>query len=160
MEIREIKHRLNGAQQTFYCRLLYRDEDVMIIRFRATEDPFLAVARTSEGYFWKSRHYLMYKMFNQYDDLVGHRFDICKDVHFGHDSIDWTDLVLDFFVDPTGTLHIEDEDELADMLANGIMTAQDGEIVARTRDVLEREFDAIIQETEALRRRIGLTAGP
>ena len=156
MEVREIKHRLNGSLETFYCKLLYRDDERMVISFLATADPYLAVAWVSEGYFWKGRNYLMYKMFNHYNGLVGHRFDVCKDVRFGPDTIDWTDLILDFFVDATGALHVHDEEELAEAIENGRLGVSDGAIVTHVRDLIANDYQAIIDETEALRDKIGL----
>ncbi|HLC30170.1 MAG TPA: DUF402 domain-containing protein [Dehalococcoidia bacterium] len=158
MQIRENKHRLNGHRQTFFCDLLYRDGEAMILRFQTTADPYATVAHTTEGYFWQDRNYLVYKMFNQFGELVGHRFDVCRDVRFGPDSVDWTDLILDFFVNPNGELRVLDETEVEEAVQNGGLSPADQDIISSTRTFMEREYDAVIQEILALHERAGLSS--
>lgn len=154
MQIREIKHHLNGSQQVFFCDLLYRGEGAMIVRFQTTEDPYAAVARTTEGYFWEGRNYLIYKMFNQFGDLVGHRADVCRDVRFGPDSVDWTDLLLDFFITPQGELRVLDQDEVKEAVARGALSPEDMAILARIRELFEGQHEALIAEAADLRARV------
>ena len=158
MQIRENKHHLNGHRQTFFCDLLYRDQEAMVLRFQTTTGPYSAITLTTEGYFWQGRNYLVYKMFNQFGDLMGHRFDVCRDVRFGPDSVDWTDLILDFFVNPSGELRVLDETEVEEAVQNGGLGPEDQEIIASTRAFMEREYDAIIQEILTLHERAGLPA--
>ena len=154
MKIREIKRRLNGAQQVFFCDLIYKDAEAMIIRYQHTVDPYAAVAWISEGYYWPGRNYLIYKMFDQYGALAGHRFDVCKDVRFGPDSVEFTDLYLDAFVPPAGDLQVLDEEEVAQAVFSGEVGPEDQAIIAATRALLEAEHAAIIQEAASVRQRV------
>ena len=153
MQIRENKHRLNGHRQTFFCDLLYRDGEAMVLRFQTTTGPYAAVTHTTEGYFWQGRNYLVYKMFNQSGELVGNRFDVCRDVRFGADSVDWTDLILDFFVTPQGELRVLDETEVEEAVQNGVLSPEDQEIIASTHRFLERGYGEVIQEILTLHER-------
>src|SRR5438128_1072458 len=130
MKIREIKRRLNGSHQEFLCDLIYRDDEAMIIRWQST-GKYAAIASMSEGYYWEDRHYLIYRMFRE-GALYGHRFDVCRDVRFGPDTVEFTDLFLDFFVTPDGELQIHDEDEVAEAIATGVVSPADQQIILET----------------------------
>ena len=150
VQIQEIKHRLNGSSQSFLCDLLYRSTEALVLRFQATGTPYAAVARTTEGFFWQGRNYLVYRMFDQDGALVGHRIDVCRDVRFGQESIEWTDLLLDLFITPAGELRVLDEDEVASAITAGLLSPQDQEIIARTRALLEADYQAVVEEAARL----------
>ena len=154
MQIKEIKHRLNGSQQVFFCDLVYAGPEGTIIRYQATEDPYKAVAWTSEGYYWPDKHYLMYKLFDEYGALRGYRFDVCKDVQLEPGQVEWTDLYLDAVVSPAGDISIEDEDEVAEAIGRGELSESDKAIINQTRRVLMEEHRRIIQDADVLRSRV------
>ncbi len=151
MPFREVKHKLNGSQQVFDCELLFQSDDAIIVRFVATEEPYISMAHHSEGYFWRDRNYLMYKMFRENDDLVGYRLDVCRDVQFGSEQVDWTDLVLDARVSPGYNVSIEDEDEVTEAIAAGLLSPADQQIIATTKRIFETGITAIVSDAERLR---------
>ena len=153
MKIYETKRRLNGTSQTFECDLVYRDDEALVIRYES-KGQYSALASVSEGYYWEGRNYLIYKMFRE-GRLVGHRFDVCRDVAFGTDSVAWTDLLLDFFFTPEGELQVHDEDDVEDAIKAGVLTREDQQIVAKTRALMEVEVGRIVEEAATLRARAG-----
>lgn len=154
MQVKEIKRHLNGAQQVFYCDLVYLGQEAAIIRYTATEDPYKAVAAVSEGYYWQGKNYLMYKLFDEFGGLVGYRFDVCRDVRIESGQVEWTDLYLDAFVSPGGDIRVDDEAEVAEAVARGELTAADQAIIQRTRALLETEYRRIIEEAARLRAQV------
>ena len=149
MEIREIKKKPDGREQTFVCDLIYRDGDALIIRYESKGN-LRAFASMSEGYYWAGRNYLIYRMFRE-GVLVGHRFDVCKDVTLGPDSVEWTDLYLDFFLTPQGEWQVHDEDEVAEAIESGLLTDEDQAIIVRTRALLEAEHQRVVAEAALVR---------
>ena len=149
MKVYETKRRLNGTSQTFECDLIYRNGEAMVIKYES-KGQYRAFANVSEGYYWEGRNYLIYKMFRD-GELVGHRFDVCRDVTFGPNSVDWTDLILDFFLTPAGDLQVHDEDELHEAVNAGVVTPEDQAIIARTRTLLESEVQRIVDEAAQIR---------
>jgi len=153
VKVREIKRKLDGREMAFDCDLIYRDDDAMVIRYESKGN-FARIATMSEGYYWQGRNYLIYKMFRD-GELVGHRFDVCRDVTFGPDCVEWTDLDLDFFLTPEGELQVHDEDEVAEAIAVGLLNSDDQQIIKRTRQLLTDEHQRIVSEAAAMRARAG-----
>lgn len=149
LKVFETKRRLNGTSQTFECDLVYRNGEAMVIKYES-KGQYKAFANVSEGYYWEGRNYLIYKMFRE-GELVGHRFDVCRDVKFGPDTVDWTDLILDFFYTPAGELQVHDDDELHEAVNAGVVTPEDQAIIANTRGLIESEILKIVAEAATVR---------
>ena len=161
MQVKEIKQRLNGTRQTFFCDALHLSADVAVLRFLATADYSTDPSterphRYTDGFFWPGRSYLMYQMFGDNDELLGYRFDVCTDVTVDSDTVRWTDLELDFWVDPalTGGEFL-DEAEYADAVQRELVTPEQQELVEKTRGLLATRFRDIIGEAQALRAEVG-----
>lgn len=157
MQVREIKQRLDGSREVFSCEGLLLDARVAVLRFEATAGYALDPAtgqphRFTEGYFWSGRTYLLYKMFGNMDAVLGYRFDVCTDVTLAGDTVQWTDLLLDFWVPPDLSQgEFQDEDELTEALRRGALTPARRAVVARTRSVLASGYRQIIAEAATLR---------
>ncbi|MCX6023193.1 MAG: DUF402 domain-containing protein [Chloroflexi bacterium] len=164
MQIQEIKQRLDGSRQVFYCDVVWLGGDAAVLKFVATMDystnPSADLPhKFTEGYFWQGRPYLMYKMFGDVDQLIGYRFDVCTDVRITSDAVRWTDLLLDFWVDPELTSsRFMDEDELATATARGLLTPEHLAVVDEAREALAGSYRTIIADAEALRARAGMRA--
>ncbi|MBI4499058.1 MAG: DUF402 domain-containing protein [Chloroflexi bacterium] len=159
MQVREIKQHLNGTRQVFFCEALHLDPQVAVLRFvvnadYATDPSVARPHRSTLGYFWAGRNYLLYQMFGDNQTLLGYRFDVCTDVQITEDTVRWTDLLLDFWVDPDLSQgQFLDEDELADALQHGLLTPEQQAAVAQAREQLATGFRDIIREAQDLRSR-------
>ena len=108
----------------------------------------------SDGYFWESRPYIVYRMRGPDGALICHRFDAVRDVRVSQGHVRYTDLVLDWWVLPDGRVIEEDEDELESAIAEGVISAPEAaEILDRGR-VAESEAPGIIRELELLEARL------
>lgn len=157
MQAREIKRHLDGRKEEFLCEAIYLNQRMAILRFetppghRYRVDASIPLsAQVTQGVFWKNRNYLLYKMFNADGSLLGYRFDICCDVNIGPDFVEWTDLVLDFWVDAQGEARLLDEEEVAQYQARGLLGPKELEILRKTKTLLISNYPAIIQEAESL----------
>lgn len=154
--ITEIKRHLDGRMQQFVCELLHQDREVTIIRFQARGTPYAQRIHHSDGFFWSGRNYLMYQLFGHESQVVGYRFDVCKDVRFSSGSVEFTDLLLDVVMDVHGGVEVQDDDEVDAAHAAGQLTPTDLAVIIQTRAFLVEEAASIIGEVQALRQRLSI----
>jgi len=157
---RERKRKLDGTVHEYETELVHRDGRVVIVRFHMTRGggpPRLPVevpaGSVSYGYFWARRPYNLYRWLDPQGKVIAHRFDAVADVRFGDDSLDYRDLVLDWWVLPDDTLLEEDRDELEEAIAAGAIAPAD---VARANEAARQVFSRyrhIIDEAVELERR-------
>jgi hypothetical protein len=149
--ITEIKRHLDGREERFACELLHRADGLMVIEFVAQPgSPFYGRMSRSEGYFWAGRPYLMYKIYGVDGSLAGYRFDACRDVRFGPDWVEFTDLLLDFRLSADGVFTVEDEDELEAALALGVLDESDYDLAQLARELVETGVETLLAEVDAL----------
>lgn len=151
MSITEVKHHLDGREERFDCELLLKRDDSALVRFVFHQDaphkdgPFRLPAGeiVTLAAFWERRSYLIYRLLDAGGQLIGHRFDVCEDVRIG-DEIHYTDLLLDVWMPPDGTIHVLDQDEVENARISGRMTERQNAVVKRAEsDLSERWPDAI-----------------
>ena len=153
--ITEVKLRLRGEPKQFEVEMLRREGALTLVRFvtktamKGDENRFEAGSYTF-GYFWDDRNYNIYRMHLADGSLYAHRFDVLKDVAFDGKRLYWTDLLLDAWLLSDGQLAWKDEDQLEDYLSRGWMSVEDGELVLRTRLLLEASVGQIVAEAEDL----------
>ena len=154
MQITEVKRHVDGRTERFRCELLLRRRHVAVLRFdhereRSAGGFLFPSGSRSFGFFWPRRNYLLYRMTGADGQLIAHRYDIVEDVRLGEQELSYTDLLLDAWVDPSGRLRFEDEEELADQRRRGVISSLQLTRIDRARDVLVRRHRLI--EREALR---------
>jgi predicted RNA-binding protein associated with RNAse of E/G family len=153
--IREVKRRLRGAPKEFDVELLLRQGTLTLVRFVTTtamkgdENRFPPGSYTY-GYFWDDRNYNIYRMHLPDGSLYAHRFDLLKNAGFDGKRLEWTDLLLDVWLYPGGRVQWKDEDQLEEYLSKGWMSLEDGELVLRTRLLLEASLQEIAAEADSL----------
>lgn len=139
----EAKHRLDGSVSRYECELVARMPSLLVALFRLAgrDGPV-----DSYGLFWPRRPYLAYHLVPRTPGApVRTRFDVVRDMRIGADEVAYTDLVLDLWV-RDGVLEWEDEDEVADAEAAGMLGATDRARIEATRALLERRHARIIAE--------------
>lgn len=107
----------------------------------------------SEGWFWTRRPYNLYRMRFADGSLLAHRFDAVADVRITDDTVEYRDLVLDWWVTKDDTIIEEDRDELEQLMAAGKLAARDVETANEAaRQVLSR-YRHIIDDVARFERR-------
>lgn len=157
MTITEVKHHLDGREEEFECELLFKSHDTALVRFAFQQDnprvdgPFRLPAGeiVTLAAFWEDRPYLIYRLLDHRWELIGHRFDVCEDVHID-DEIHYTDLLLDVWVPADGAIHVLDADEVEAARSNGLMNEKQATIVDEARRHLERHSGDVVQELDQL----------
>ena len=157
MTITEVKHHLDGREERYECELLLKTDEAALVRFAFRQDephqdgPFRLPAGeiVTLAAFWEDRPYLIYRLLDADRTLIGHRFDVCEDVRI-RDEIHYTDLVLDIWVPPDGTVYVLDADEVAEATSSGRIDANQAATVARSRRYLEAHSQDVIRELDRL----------
>ena len=154
----EVKRRLDGSEQRFDCELVHRTPWLVAVLFRVRRPwgDAPAAALDSYGLFWRRRPYNCYYMVRPGgDEAVVTRFDVVRDVDLDvPGEVRYLDLLLDLRVD-AGVARWEDEDEVAEAVAAGLLSPSDRARIARARAVLECGHARITGEVRRLLRSLG-----
>lgn len=151
--ITEVKRQLDGSEQRFDCELVHRTPSLVVVCFEMRRP---GGRLDSYGFFWPRRPYNCYHIVRpESGEAVLSRFDVLRDVDLTTPGeAGYTDLLLDLRVERDGP-RWEDEDELAEAVADGRVTAAELEHIERARGVLERGHGRIIAEVRRMLRALG-----
>ncbi len=155
MRITEIKQHPDGREVRFDLQLIQRHPHLIVASFVHPE----AVQRdgftfdrgaVSYGFFWRRRPYVMYRMLDASGSLIANRFDVVEDVRLAERTVTYTDLFLDLWVDPDGTPHLEDKDEVTDASRDGLLSRSQLYRIEKTKELLLRRHRVIAREAARL----------
>lgn len=160
----ERKHTLDGRVQTFETTAVLFSSTRAVVRFDHTRERhaaglMVAAGSYTLGFFWPRRHYICYRIAGPDGVLLLYRFDVAERVQIRAGAVSFHDLVLDLWVTPTGTVTIEDDDEVVAALASGLLSARQHTIIERTRTLLLKQHRRVMAECEAVAAAIDPTAG-
>lgn len=152
--IEEVKVRLDGSREPFACELVREDARGAIIRWR-TDSPFTAgnfrlpAGAVTTAFYWRGRRHNLYRPAAPDGRIICHRLDIIEPPVFEAGRLTFRDMVLDVLIPNTGPALLEDEDELAAAVEQGLVGATAaGELLAYARSLLPRAPE-IVAEAEA-----------
>ena len=161
--ILERKIKPDGTVREYPCRLVHIEPGFAVIRYVVEKGGVVfgtpvdvPADSVSYGYFWLRRPYSVYRMKRRDGSLVAHRFDASTVVEITPEAITYRDLVLDWWITPSGEVIEEDVDEFEDLVARRSLSARDRRLAGEAaRQVLSR-YRHIIDELESLERRLDL----
>jgi hypothetical protein len=159
-EVVEVKRFPAGRQETYRCRALHMSPRLAVLLFphpserRAGGFLFPAGSRTY-GLFWARRHYQLYALHAPDGALIAHRFDVVDEVRLRPDRVEYLDLALDVWVDPSGRAWTEDEDEVAELASQGLLSPARLAVIERTKRLLLADHPRIVGEAREELRRLG-----
>ncbi|MCC6386019.1 MAG: DUF402 domain-containing protein [Dehalococcoidia bacterium] len=157
----ERKRKPDGSWREYACTLALRAPGLVVVRFPlpagagafATPVPVPA-GSFSDGYFWERRPYTLYRLRGPDGAPIAHRFDAATEVRLAPGTVEYRDLVLDWWVLPSGEIVEEDREELEALTAAGaIGPAERAAITAAERAILGR-YRHIIDEAARIERRL------
>jgi hypothetical protein len=163
-QVLEMKRYPRGGQETFSCRALHMSPRLAVLFFphpgerRAGGFLFPAGSRTY-GFFWTRRHYLLYALHGPDGGLIAHRFDVVDEVRLRPGRVEYLDLALDIWVDPSGRAWTEDEDEVVELASHGLLSPQRLALVEHTKRLLLARHGRIAAEAREELRRLGQIHG-
>ena len=155
MNVSEIKRHIDGREERFRLQLVVRRPHLVIgsyehPRSRRSGGFTFGRGSVSYGFFWRRRPYVMYRMLDPRGRLVANRFDVVAEVRLAERTVSYTDLLLDAWTTPDGSLRFEDEDEVADAVRQGLLSRTQLDRIEKTKDLLLRRHRAIAREATRL----------
>ncbi len=157
----ERKIQADGTVREYACTLLHAELNLVVIRYTVVGGSTgfvtplaLPPGSTSDGYFWRNKHYNLYRFRGPSGEVLGHRFDAVTDVRVAPGLVEYRDLAVDWWVLADGTLIEEDRDELDALAATGVLSRTD---IAAANDASRQVFSRyrhIIDGAAALEGRI------
>ncbi len=156
----EIKRFLRGGEETYRCLALDVSPRRAVLLFphpserRAGGFLFPAGSRTY-GFFWARRHYLLYVLHAPDGGLIAHRFDVVDEVRLRPGRVEYLDLALDVWADPSGRAWTEDEEEVVELASQGLLSSQRLALIERTKGLLLAHHRRIAAEARDELRRLG-----
>jgi predicted RNA-binding protein associated with RNAse of E/G family len=153
--ILETKETLDGHTQTFACTAVFLTPRLAVVRFehgstRQAGGFIVPAAGYTLGFFWKYRPYNCYRFTGPDDAVIAYRFDVVDRVRIDAGHVSYRDLLLDVWRSPRGVLTIEDEDEVDQARAAGLLSPASLARINRTRSLLIRRHDRIVAECESI----------
>ena len=150
----EVKRRPNGTEQAFGCTLVAYDGRTALVRYIYErdfrwQDYLLPRGGRTDAWFWRDRRYLLYRMYAADGAHILDRFDVVDDVRLGRGGVAYRDLYLDVWVDGAGAAHLDDEDELAEAVAAGLLSPAEAAEAERVARMLLRRHAQIIAAAAA-----------
>jgi hypothetical protein len=147
----EIKHTLDGREQSFETALIAATPRLAIVRFDFTGSTYANAGGFSippgsytTGFFWRDRTYNLYHICHADGSPIADRFDVIEGVRIRPDRVQFTDLLLDLWVSPLGESRFEDEDEVQDYRERGLLTDRQFATIERTGRYLNRNHLRIV----------------
>ena len=156
----EVKRFPRGGQETYRCVALDMSHRLAVLLFphpgerRAGGFLFPAGSHTY-GFFWARRHYLLYVLHGPDGGLIAHRFDVVDEVQLRPGRVEYLDLALDVWADPSGRAWTEDEEEVVEMASQGLLSPQRLALIERTKRLLLARHRRIAAEARDELRRLG-----
>ncbi len=155
-QITERKIKADGSVHEYVCDLVFASEELLVIVYvmnRGGTLPGIGLpvppGSVSYGYFWRERPYNLYRMKRPDGSIIAHRIDAVTGVGWTEGVLEYRDVVLDWWLPATGGLIAEDQDELEDAIANGLLSAAEIAAAEAARLAVESRWREIIAEAEA-----------
>jgi hypothetical protein len=153
--ILEVKRFPDGTRQEFACEAVSRSRNLLVVRFRhpAARDAggfHFPTGSVSYGFFWRRRPYVLYAIRDPQNQPLAYRFDVVSKVRLRRNRVEYLDLALDVWVDPSGRTWLEDQAELALMVDRGLVSPEERLLIERTGRYLLRRGRIIAAQAEAI----------
>jgi predicted RNA-binding protein associated with RNAse of E/G family len=152
-EVLETKFTIDGRAQTFTCAGLLLTPRLAMVRFdhadaRRTGGYEIPAGSYTIGFFWRGRGYNCYRFTRPDGSVIAYRFDAVERVGIRPGRVWYHDLLLDVLIGPDGAVWVEDEDEVEEATAGGLLSPAQQQRIERTKALLLRGHARIIAECE------------
>ena len=140
--------RLPDRVNYFQQQLLYEDQEVIVTSQRIKpSSPIILNGETVLGdnytaiwFVFTGLWYDIGKIYNLNNEWTGYYCDIMMPVERSSDKFEIVDLFLDLWVSPNGSYEIQDEDEFATALQDGVIST---ELAEKARNALNDLIDKV-----------------
>ena len=103
---------------------------------------------TTFGYYWSDRPYNVYHWFDPSGAQIGFYFNVTDSTSIEETTISWRDLIVDVFVDDSGT-HVLDEDEVPSNIDPTLLST-----IEQTKHYILEHYQSVIEEIAPISARL------
>ena len=155
MKYREIKRHLNKPDAVYDCERILRAGDYVVLRYVNARPGRLGeldvhAGTVTYGYYRDGAGYVLWKMQDPEGRLLGHLFHVCRNLKVGDCEVDYVDLMLDLWFDPTRRLTVLDRDELDAYALSDGLSGREMEWVARHERAIADNVDEILDDFDGI----------
>lgn len=147
----ERKVGLDGSARDFPLERWLVADDLIVGRWAAIDDPQYEhlAGFTSWGVWWPGLPYGAYRVHRPDGSLRVHRLDALNEVRCDGEVVAFDDLLLDAVISPDGEVSIEDEDEVEQALAEGLLDLEQRWRIAWVRHMFEHRPDLLVRRIDS-----------
>ena len=154
MKILEIKRHINKPDETYWCDLVGRGDDCLVLQYVSERSGRVGEVNFDPGsvtyaHYRSGRGYVLWRMAGPGGNLKGHLFHICRDQVVGDDWVSYLDLLLDVWIDPAGGLTVLDRDEVEACAASGAVGKGDLAWIAEQERAIRKNRRRMIAELDS-----------
>ena len=151
----EVKRFPDGSRQEYACEAVSRERHLVVLRFhhplpRNAGVFHFPAGSVTYGFFWRRRPYVLYVVRGPQGLPIAYRFDVVDRVRLRRGRVEYLDLALDAWLDPSGRTWLEDQEEVAEWVGRGLIAPDLLPRIERTGRYLLRRGRAIVAAAEAL----------
>ncbi|MDE2999310.1 MAG: DUF402 domain-containing protein [Gemmatimonadota bacterium] len=155
MTYREIKRHLDKPDAVFDCDPVVRARDYVVLKYLNARSGRVGrleipAGSVTYGYYRHGAGYVLWKMCDPEGRLLGHLFHICRNLKVGDHHVDYVDLMLDLWFDPSGRLTVLDRDELETFRQREGLSRRDMEWIARQERTIACRFAGILEDFDGI----------
>ncbi|MDP6778453.1 MAG: DUF402 domain-containing protein [Candidatus Latescibacteria bacterium] len=160
MRILEVKRHVNKPVERYCCDLVARGEDFALLQY-VSDRPWqvdgirLEAGSITLGHYRDGGGWVLWRMHGSDGRLAGHLFHVCRDQRVEADRVEYLDLMLDLWYRPDGDVVVLDRDEVQACHAEGALSDENLDRIARQEARIRREGVDAIRELEDLLERSG-----
>jgi hypothetical protein len=148
--IEEIKEHKNKETQRFFCTVLYRGVNYLVVSFHSEKegkikDIIIPPGTTTIGHYWGDRGYVVWRMYGSEGLLIGTLFHIVRNVSITNRHVQYLDLIVDVWITPDGSLRVLDEDELEECKKAGIISVEEERWIEKQKALILNAHATIIK---------------
>ena len=148
--IEEIKEHKNKKTQRFFCHVLHREVNYLVVSFHSeregkVKDIVIPSGSTTIAHYWTDRGYVVWRMSGTEGLLIGTLFHIVKNVTITDRQVQYLDLVVDIWIAPDGSFRVLDEDELEECKKAGLISIEEERWIEKQKALIFHAHAGIIK---------------
>lgn len=150
-----IEEKINKNRQTerFECRVLEKEQGRITLYYVSEADAKIGDLSVPKGAFTiahyvENRGYVLWRIFAPEGVLIGTLIHLSRNVAIDSCRVMWHDMILDIWVSPGGSVSILDEDELAECVAQALVSDEESTYIEKTKQKVIEDLDSILREAE------------
>ena len=151
----ELKRHLNKPDETYWCDLVARDTDWVVLSYVSNRawkfaGTHLPAGSQTLAFYQTAVAHVLWRMCAPSGDLKGHLFHICRDVQVEERRVSYLDLLLDIWIDSDGVVEVLDREDVDMCYREGKLCEADLKSIAAEEKRIVAHWPELVREMDAL----------